>query len=647
MIVYCERDLISSVGLIEEGIWGTASAGHQSSAYLVPRQHHCMLRPTPPSLILLSTFYHFLMSGLEIAGVLLGSFPLIISGLEHWRDVAKVGGFFWRIRKEYNTCRREVRFYEILYKRNLKDLLLPIADDAVEVTCLISDPGGKGWSSKALQERLKGRLQESYDLYMEIIQEMNETAEELRKELAVDKATIQDKLALPEAKKQRRPSSLQPLSRPTKLESAKSKWDYETFRIKFSFNEPVRNELFEQLKEGNRRLEKLLSTSDKILALENIAPVNTKHTSALITAFQKVWKRSGLLFKAIQTAWQCSCQQYHIANLRLEHHTHAELCFEIIFMFVDPSSKANGPWSWRELQCGQVVSCSSPQNAVMPPIIPQSSQRLPSYTSAQTPLPGVAGRKKVAFVPPAQIVPEIVFDVPVNSTVELCQLLKNEEHSKCMGIIRHDNETYHLHPITRRKRPNRNVPLSLNCVLSEDFEGQLTRRQRYSVALLLASSVAQLQFTPWLNNTLTKEDVLFFPCEDDGCSVSYQEPFIRQGFPPQYPATLDTGAYDRDFVSLGILLLELCFGRRLEDHPLRKNHTDETGQSKQAFDHMAALKWCQGVRDEGGDDYASAVNWCFVTGAMNGNQSWRGEFIKNVIRPLEKCQEWFGTVSVL
>lgn len=195
------------------------------------------------------------MSGLEIVGLLLGIFPLIISGLEHWRDVAKVGGFFWRVRKEYTKCRSDVQFHEILYKRNLKELLLPIVNDADEVARLVGDPGGKDWSSKALQERLEGRLQESYGLYMEIIREMNETAEELRKELSLDKATVQSKLAPPEPKKQRRPSSPQPPSKPSKLASAKSKWDYETFRLKFSFNEPVRNELLDQLKECNGRLE--------------------------------------------------------------------------------------------------------------------------------------------------------------------------------------------------------------------------------------------------------------------------------------------------------------------------------------------------------------------------------------------------------
>jgi len=590
------------------------------------------------------------MSGLEIAGFLLGTFPLIVSGLEYWRDVAKAGGFFWRVRKEYTKYRSDVQFHEILYKRNLKELLLPIVNDADEVARLVGDPGGKDWSSKALRERLEGRLQESYGLYMEIIREMNETAEELRKELSLDKATVQSKLAPPEPKKQRRPLSPQPPtpqspSKPSKLASAKSKWDYETFRLKFSFNGPVRNELLDQLKECNGRLEKLLSTSDKVSALQNAAPANTKQTSALETAFKKAWKKSDLLFKALQKAWQCSCQRYHFANLRLEHRTLPEIYFEVILMFVAPSSQANTPWSWRELQCGQMIDCSFPQKPVKPSTAPQSPCP-PNCTLVPALSPTPARRKKVALTTPAPTVPKIELDIPVDPSVKLCQLLGDEENGKCMGIICHDDETYHLHPFTKRKRPDDSGPLTLDHILSSSFEGHLTRRQRYSIALLLASSVAQLQFTPWLSTGLTKEDVLFFPWEDDDCGVPYHEPFIRQGFPLHHPATSNTKANDCNFYSLGILLLELCFGRRLEDHPLRKRHLAGAGEAKQALDLMAALKWSQSVGDEGGDDYASAVKWCF-TGANNANQSWRGDLIQNVIRPLEMCQEHFKTAAVL
>jgi hypothetical protein len=81
------------------------------------------------------------------------------------------------------------------------------------------------------------------------------------------------------------------------------------------------------------------------------------------------------------------------------------------------------------------------------------------------------------------------------------------------------------------------------------------------------------------------------------------------------PSSIGSPTADRDFYSLGILLLELCFGCRMQDHPLRKNDlATADAETENALDIVAALKWSTSVSEESGDDYATAVTWCF-TGA--------------------------------
>ncbi|KAI0419139.1 hypothetical protein F5X98DRAFT_335315 [Xylaria grammica] len=597
------------------------------------------------------------MSGFEVAGILLGAFPLIISGLERWRDVAQVGNFYWRIRKEYSKCRSDVQFYEIWYKRNLKELLLPIMD-VDDVNNLVKDPGGKEWCSKILEARLEQRLQESYGLYMQIIREMNETALELKKEISPENETIQNKLSPPTTAKQRRPSSSNPLSQfnHTAVLSTRSRLTYEAFRIKFSFNGPIRHELFEKMKEYNERLEKLLSTSDKISSLQNTVSFASVKQSALESMIKQVPKKSDLLFRALQKAWQCPCQEHHSAHLRLEHRAPSGICFEIILTFTAPSSQMYPRWEWREMKCMQVPNCSPSER---PMKISTKSPSLPSSfgrTSVPAPRPPAASspsknkKKVVAFTPPSPSVSGIQLNTPLDPGLKLCQLLSDQTPKKCIGVIGHDDEEYHLHPFTKRKvisAGNGRNPITLDHILSSNYEGYLSRRQRYSIALLLASSVAQLQSTAWLRADLTKQDIFFFPSEVDGQTISYHEPFIHQDFLPYdhnhaHHTISNTSQDSSKFYSLGILLLELCFGRRLEDSPHRKNYPTDTGDVKNAFDLMAALKWSRGVSEEGGDDYASAVKWCFM-GANYSNQSWRSEIVKNVIRPLEVCQEHFKT----
>jgi hypothetical protein len=565
-----------------------------------------------------------------------------------------VGGFFWQIRKEYTRCQRDVQFHEILYKKNLRELLLPLISDADEVAKLIAEPGGKRWANTALQERMEGRLHESYQLYQDTITEMNEIVEELKKELCFDKENVQDKLLSSETKRRNfaRSQSPQPSMRLSKLSVAKGRLEYEAFRAKFSIGERTRNELFDLLKKCNERLEKLLNVSDRVSALQDAAPGHTKQTSMLESAFKKVSKKSDMLFKALQDSWQCSCRQYHFANLRLEHRTLTEVCFEIILMFIAPPTQSSTPWYWKEIRCGHMLGCLSAQGmvktaAVLPPSLPCQRSALPIRAAVSSPT--TSGRKKVLFEPSALTVPKIAVDQSMDHNIELCQLLGDEECGTCIGIIGHDNEIFHLHPIISTRQGVRNNSITLDRILSSDFEGHLSRRQRYSIALLVASSVGQLQSTSWLGKGLCKEDIIFFPSEDENSISLYGEPFIQQGFRNDHAhlSPIDSLAKDCKFYSLGILLLELCFGCRLEDHPLRKKYPTATDvEAKHAFDVTAALKWSGRVSGEGGDDYATAVKWCFMS-ATDGEKNWRCEIVKNVVQPLELCMKHFRTAAVV
>ncbi|CAN9091712.1 unnamed protein product [Alternaria alternata] len=590
------------------------------------------------------------MSGLEVAGIVLGTFPLLVSGIEHWRDVAKVGGFYWRIRKEYTKCQRDIQFHEIIYKNNLRELLLPLIQDAEEVAKLIADPCGKRWGDAALQQRLESRLNESYQSYQNTMTEMNEIAEELKKELCFDKKNIQDKLSPPETKQRSssRSPSPQPSARPSKLSATKGRLDYEVLRIKFSFGEPIRDELFGRLKECNERLEKLLSSSDRVSALQDVTPGYNKKTSELESDFKEVSKKSQVLFQALHDAWQCSCQHYHFANLRLEHRTLTEVCFKIVFMFLAPSGYGNIPWSRKEISCGHMLDCSRQQGAKVATSFPHRHRQEITLTPAGVALPTASNRKRVSFVASAFTVPEIQVDTVIDHNVELCQRLGDQHCGVCIGIVGHNDEAFHLHQINQKRQGSRNDSITLDHILSRNCGRPLSRRQRYLIAFLVASSVAQLQSTPWLRRGLCKEDIIFFPSNDDDSDVlPYGEPFVRQGFSYNHTHFSDDSTDECNFYSLGIILLELCFGCRLEDHVSHKKHPSAIdATTKHALDVVAGLKWSRNVNGEGGEDYATAVKWCF-TGVTDREKNWRSGIVKNVVQPLETCMEYLQAVAIV
>jgi hypothetical protein len=135
------------------------------------------------------------MSGFEIAGVVLGAFPVAIEALDKYREIARMWGFWWEIRSEYQKCSSEIKYHRLSSNRNLKQLLLPLVADQSQIQKLLAEPGGTLWREPGIEDQLKDRLQDSYELYLEIVQQLQRTMQNLNEELAVDKVAVQEKLA--------------------------------------------------------------------------------------------------------------------------------------------------------------------------------------------------------------------------------------------------------------------------------------------------------------------------------------------------------------------------------------------------------------------------------------------------------------------
>jgi hypothetical protein len=190
-----------------------------------------------------------------------------------------------------------------------------------------------------------------------------------------------------------------------------------------------------------------------------------------------------------------------------------------------------------------------------------------------------------------------------------------------------------------RNRPCVIGTLTLNHLLvPNSFRQYINRRKRYSIAMRVAFLVAESPFNPQHGAGLTKEDIILLPCDDRDCTADH-ELSIRQRFQLHHPRTANTEADKQSFFcSLGIILLELYFGQRIEDHPFRKTYPLEAEEAQQ-LDLMTALEWIHSENDNLGHDYASAVKWCLQV-PSKVDQLWRGEIVKNIIGPLARGQRY-------
>jgi hypothetical protein len=193
-----------------------------------------------------------------------------------------------------------------------------------------------------------------------------------------------------------------------------------------------------------------------------------------------------------------------------------------------------------------------------------------------------------------------------------------------------------------------------------------TRRQRYTLALILASSFLQHMDTRWLPAaSWRKADIVFYsdgrPVPDDGQHGTggvrhvfrLDQPHLNRSMEIPKGAASDGEDGDDDAASsgspptviaqslhqLGIVLLELCFGRPFEEQPCRRAwRAGDTEAERRGFDLLAAQRWQCEVDEEAGADYADAVEWCL--GSQHRADQWRQEMLRKVVQPLQRCQDY-------
>lgn len=114
------------------------------------------------------------MSGLEVVGVVLGALPLVIYACEQLRDGPL--GRFSNFQKELKKILDNVKLEELLYRLLLKRLLRPLVCDGSlaedEVEQLASKFDTDLWEDPFVDNALKKRLGEAYDLFLDNVKEI-------------------------------------------------------------------------------------------------------------------------------------------------------------------------------------------------------------------------------------------------------------------------------------------------------------------------------------------------------------------------------------------------------------------------------------------------------------------------------------------
>ncbi|OBT75923.1 hypothetical protein VF21_05771 [Pseudogymnoascus sp. 05NY08] len=207
-----------------------------------------------------------------------------------------------------------------------------------------------------------------------------------------------------------------------------------------------------------------------------------------------------------------------------------------------------------------------------------------------------------------------------------------------------------------------NEATSLNKLLMPDpdhYGHTLSRKDRMSLALILASSFVQLEATQWIQESWGKEDIVFDRAPDapEDSSVDLTKPYILHSIEKR---TADNktrpiqNSRNYSLLSLGILLLELSTGQSFEQHlsRIKGKSTTSLDPPEEAMERLMKLlevkKWLLAVQDDLSSGFHGAIWHCvksyFDEESGKTEDVYRQGVLDQVVLPLqEDLQSFLGT----
>ena len=125
------------------------------------------------------------MSGIEIAGLILGALPIVISGIEHYAEGVATLGRFRRYQGELRMLINILSTEQMKLKNMCERLLLGVAPrDGIDA--MTGDPFGPLWKNEAVQKKIRARLWDSYDSFERTLEDVHAAIQEMADRLGLD-----------------------------------------------------------------------------------------------------------------------------------------------------------------------------------------------------------------------------------------------------------------------------------------------------------------------------------------------------------------------------------------------------------------------------------------------------------------------------
>lgn len=122
------------------------------------------------------------MSGFEVAGIVLGSIPLVISTLEHYKNGISVIQRYRRYERELQRLIRNLETEKVKLQNVCEKLLDGIVPPS-RIDDMVENPGGDLWVKRETQKAIRTRLWKSWNVFEKTLRDIQTATDEMYEKL--------------------------------------------------------------------------------------------------------------------------------------------------------------------------------------------------------------------------------------------------------------------------------------------------------------------------------------------------------------------------------------------------------------------------------------------------------------------------------
>ena len=127
-----------------------------------------------------------MVTGVETAGVVLATFPIVISFLEHYVEGVETIQKWRSYSRELAIYARKLEVQRVTYLNTTEKLLEDIVESEDDLATMLSDPASATWQKPEYTDLLRERLRHSNDIYFATTHDMMQDLESLKTKLGID-----------------------------------------------------------------------------------------------------------------------------------------------------------------------------------------------------------------------------------------------------------------------------------------------------------------------------------------------------------------------------------------------------------------------------------------------------------------------------